>query len=36
MLHSDPTIAHSLGADLRGMSKARGREMQDKAKAKGR
>ncbi|WP_299600398.1 helix-turn-helix domain-containing protein [uncultured Tateyamaria sp.] len=36
MLQSDPTIAHSLGADLRALRKARGLTLQDLADALGR
>lgn len=36
MLQSDPTIAHSLGADLRALRKARGLTLQDMADALGR
>lgn len=36
MLHSDPTIARSLGADLRALRKARGLTLQDMADGLGR
>ncbi|MEL7131907.1 MAG: helix-turn-helix domain-containing protein [Pseudomonadota bacterium] len=36
MLQSDPTITHSLGADLRALRKARGLTLQDMADALGR
>ncbi|WP_299139129.1 helix-turn-helix domain-containing protein [uncultured Tateyamaria sp.] len=36
MLHTNPTIAHSLGADLRALRKSRGMTLQDMASALGR